>query len=40
MTNIKYGSPTIHNEGNIKFNKFELKTNENVSVMYILLLRN
>lgn len=35
MTKIEHRSPTIGNEGKIKFNKFELKMDTNVRVMWI-----
>lgn len=34
MTKIEYCSPTINNERKMKFRKFEMKTNENVRVVW------
>lgn len=31
---IEYGSPWIDNEGNVKLKNFELKTNEDLRVMW------
>lgn len=43
VVKIEYRSPSIYNEGKLKFNNFELKTNEDLRfksyVEYILLLR-
>lgn len=34
MVKIEYRSPLIDNEGNIRFNKFELKIGEDLKVMW------